>query len=543
MIKKDISYRVEPAKNGDMTLIVNRVNKERKDIPLHSRMNPLKEGDASNYNLNPEKFDLLIVIGCGLGYSLIKSQEEIKRYRHIVIIDILYNIENEIIKNPHTAFLVEDENVRFLTGLDLDEIHGILSQIIDFDEYKGIQTIEHHQSLRFMPDYYDSIKSIIKSIIDKKAGNQATIRAFGNVFIRNAINNINNLSKCKYVSDLAGKFKGRKAVIVSSAPSLEDHIESLKFYQDSLYIIAVDSALSVLRCFDIRPDFVISIDPQGRIGEHFLGHELFDSIHVFSIVSPPELVERYNGFISLNSHPVSQIIAEMFNGAGSVHTTGSVQGVKLESNSIDSATGSVSGDAFMLALICGFEYVAMLGFDFSFSNNIIYAKNTSYQNRYANFFNNRFKTPETFNASYIFKSSRALIVEERYTRRAFVNYRDSLNNLIKEKNYESIYSINKRGLKLTISKNIDFDTFMELPSYLTSYDENKNENENDNKNENKSEYIRKINSEKSISTFNIKMVKDKLLEEKVFNDIIEASLGTDLSVSMKNKIIALIENI
>ena len=203
----------------------------------------------------------------------------------------------------------------------------------------------------------------------------------------------------------------------------------------------------------------------------------------------------------------------------------------------------MSGDAFMFALICGFEYVAMAGFDFSFSNNIIYVKNTAYQNRYANYFNNRFKTPETFNASYIFKSSRALIVEERYTRRSFVNYRDSLNNLIKEKNYESIYTINKKGLKLTNSKYIDFDTFMKLPSYFTSYDENKNDNDNDNKNENKSEYIRKINSEKSITTFNIKMIKDKLLDEKVFNEIIEASLGTDLSANIKNKIIALIENI
>ncbi|MCL1864262.1 MAG: DUF115 domain-containing protein [Spirochaetes bacterium] len=510
MIRKDISYRVEPAKDGNMTLIVNRNGKE---TPFHSRMNPLKEGEASSYNLNPEKFDLLIILGCGLGYSLIKFREQIRRYSRIIIIDFLYNIENEIIKNPHTSFLVKDGNVRFLSGFDLDDIHGTLSQIIDIDEFKGIQTIDHNPSLRFMPDYYDNIKSIIKSIINKKAGNQATIRAFGNLFIRNAINNIGNLSNGKYISDLAGKFKGRRAVIVGSGPSLEDHIERLRFYQDRLYLIAVDSALSVLRRFDIKPDFVISIDPQGRIGEHFLGHELFDSIHIFSIVSPPELVRRYNGFISLNSHPVSQIIGEMF---------------RLTNSSIDSATGSVAGDAFMLALICGFESVAMTGFDFSFSDNIIYARNTAYQNRYACYFNNRFNTPETFNASYIFKSSRSLIVEERYTRRSFVNYRDSLNNLIKENNFKNVYTVNKKGLKLTNTKDMDFDTFMKLPAL---------------DNENKSEYIHKINTGNSTHTFNVKTVKDKLSDEMIFNEMVEASLGANLSADKKNKIISLIENI
>ena len=514
MIRKDISYRVEPAKDGNPTLIVN---KEGKDIPLHSRMNPLKEGDVSNYNLNPEKFDLLIIIGCGLGYSLIKFREEIRRYSQIIIIDFLHNIENEIINNPHTSFLVKEENIRFITGFDISEdnndINGMLSQIIDIDEYKGIQVIDHYQSLRFMPDYYDNIKAIIKSIIDKKAGNQATIRAFGNIFIRNAINNISNLGNCRYISNFIGRFKKRKAVIVSSAPSLEDHIEQLKFYQNRLYIIAVDSTLSVLRSFDIKPDFIISIDPQGIIGEHFLGHELLDSIHIFSMVSPPELVKRYDGFISLNSHPVSQLIAEMF---------------QLTNSSIDSATGSVAGDAFMFALLCGFEPVAMIGFDFSFSNNIIYAKNTAYQNRYARYFNSRLKTAETFNASYIFKSSRSLIVEGRYTRRAFVNYRDSLNNLIKEKNFKNIYTLNKKGLKMTNIRDIDFDTFMKLPSL---------------DNENKSEYIHKINVEKSPGTFNIKPVKDKLSDERIFNEIIEASLGTNVSDNIKKKCISLIEKI
>ena len=121
-----------------------------------------------------------------------------------------------------------------------------------------------------------------------------------------------------------------------------------------------------------------------------------------------------------------------------------------------------------------------------------------------------------------------MTAEGRYTRRAFLNYRDSLNNLIKEKNYKNIYTINRKGLELKNAKNIDFDGFMKLPSADK---------------ENKSEYIHKINMERSVSSFNIKNVKDKLLDENIFNEIIEASLGANLSAHTRNKIISLIKNI
>jgi hypothetical protein len=512
MIK--LSYRIETAKDGNPTLIVQL---NGRDTALHSKINPLKEGNIAGYVLEPERFDFLVVLGCGLGYNFIKLKEYTSQFRQVVVIDILYGIEKEIEKNPYTSFLSDGGNIRFLSGMEDTELDEALSEIIDFHELKGIQVIEHAQSQRIFTGYYEDVKNIIKKIIDKKAGDKATIRAFGNLFFRNALNNINSFKHCSPVSALAGKFRGRRAVIVSSAPSLEDNIEKLKFYEKDIYIIAVDSALPVLHCFDIKPDFVISIDPQARIGEHFLEHQISEALHVFSIVSPPELVKKYSGYISLNSHPVSQIIEDMYP---------SVNG------SIDSSTGSVAGDAFMFALGAGFESIAITGFDFSFSENIIYSRETAYQKRYALYFNSRLRTAETFNAAYIFKSSGSLVVDGMYTRRAFIGYKNSLDSLIKEKNFKNIFMINRRGLPLMNVQPADFDSFMNIPGI-----------QNENKNENKHDYLREISKERTSFHLSIRKIKERLLDERVLDEIIKESLGSEALSLKREKIISMIKNI
>jgi len=315
------------------------------------------------------------------------------------------------------------------------------------------------------------------------------------------------------VSALAGRFGGRKAVIVSSAPSLEDNIDKLKNYADDLYIIAVDSALSVLKSHGIKPDFVISIDPQERIGEHFLGHDVYEALHIFSIVSPPELVEKYRGYISLNSHPVSQIIDDMYPGVN---------------GSIDSSTGSVAGDAVNFALMAGFEFIAMTGFDFSFSENIIYARETAYQKRYTQYFNNRFKTAETFNAAYIFKSSGSLMAEGKYTRRSFINYRNSLDSFIKENKTDNIFMINKRGLPLANAEAVDFESFMSISCTVK---------------DDKREYLRQINAERRPNPVSIQRVRERLLDKRVTDAIIEESLGSEVTEGKIARIIRMIDGI
>lgn len=438
----DFTYSIEESKSGGSTVIITRGGK---DYPLHSRIDPVREGEKNAPELAPGKYDLLIVLGCGLGYHL-NALRDAASYKNIMIIDIIPGLVKILAGIETQKFLTSDSNIKFITGEDPRVVEERLSGIIDLEKIKGVQVVEHPGSFRLFPEYYDEVKAGVRRLIDKKSGDRATVKAFGSIFLRNAVNNFSNFSSLSPVRALTGRFRGWSALIVSSAPSVEKYIAGIKNYSSCFAVIAVDSALPMLRAQGIRPDFVVSIDPQQRIGEHFLGHEGTGVSHIFSIVSPPSIVEKYGGFISLNSHPVSQVIDEFYPGAV---------------GSIDSGTGSVAGDALCFALLAGFDNIAMAGFDFSFSGNRIYARGTSYQRRYSLYYNSRVLTPESFNAAYIFRGSGSFMAEGRYTRRSFTGYRDSLEKLIRERCITPPVFINDAGLNVRGAEYLDIDSFAE----------------------------------------------------------------------------------
>jgi hypothetical protein len=487
------SYRLEETRSSGKTIIVSRDGKE---FPLHSKIDPLREGEKNPPEFNPEKYDLLIVLGCGLGYHLSGLRGKIKGYKKIIVIDIIPGLEKELSGNEFSGFLTLSYNVAFITGREPGEVEPILSGMIDLENCKGVQVAEHPGSFRLFTEYYDAVKSSVKRILDKKSGDKATVKAFGSIFLRNALNNLKNFSNLSPVSALNGRFSGSNVLIVSSAPSVEDYIDDIKKYRDRLYIIAVDSALPMLSEHEIKPDFAVSIDPQHRISEHFLGHEGGDTIHIFSIVSPPAIVERYGGFLSLNSHPVSQIIEEFHPG---------------KTGSIDSGTGSVAGDALCFALLAGFDNIGMTGFDFSFSRNVIYARGTSYQKRYSLYFNNRFVTPEGFNASYIFKGSGSLMIEGRYTRRSFTGYRDSLVKLISGRCATPPVIINSTGLTVQGGNYMNVKEFADLCGSGRS-----------------SRALPPVNTVKLKEIIDIKRISDFLAKSEVKGEMLRHSLGTEV---------------
>lgn len=509
MIKTDIKYSIETSRSGHPIAVVHD---NGRDVPLNSRFDPVKEGRNSSYDLEPERFSLLIVLGCALGYNLIQSEHVLEKFSKVVIIDILQGIENEIKENSSTSFLSCMNNITFYTGNSVSSLERILKNEIDFSGITGVQVVEHSASVRVFSDYYSLAKEIIRRQIDSEARNSSTVKAFGKLFLRNAVNNIRNFSNVHAVSRFKNSFNGSGALIVSSAPSVEDYIESVSSFSHLYYIVAVDSALPLLSERGIKPDFVISIDPQPRIFEHFSGFTGGDPEFIFSIVSPPELLRRYGGSVTLNSHPVSQIIDDFFPGVA---------------GSIDSGSGSVAGDALNFCIYAGFSSIAMTGFDFSFSGNNIYARGTAYQKRYSAFFNNRFQPAETFNADYIFRSSRAFMHKGKYTRKSFLGYRDSIEDFIGKNDISSVYSVNERGIPVNNIKKISLEEF------TSSLNPVKRE---------ESELIYKKGTEPLSSGIDVNVLKKILMGESA-REILRASYGKAPGSRELEKFYSLVSNL
>ncbi len=426
MENKKPSYIVVPSRNGPPTLLVTVGGKE---VPLHSRFDPAREAGQHADFFNPDRYDVLVILGTGLGYHLMGIRPLIKRYTRIICVDILEGIEDHVKENSETSFLSASGRVVFLSGVTIDAAETEIASLIDLERIKGVSVMEHPVSMRLFGEYYGALKKSIEGIINKKAGDTATIRAFGPLFFRNIAKNLRNLGNHRWVGNVSKKFTRYAALVVTAGPSLDDAVSEIRDMQKNLFVIAVDSALPVLRGHGIEPDFVVSIDPQVYIREHFR-KPLYETIPVFSLSVSPLLFSKYRGLVSLDTHPLSQVLEREFPDAGS----------------IDSRTGTVAGDAIQFARLCGFSRVGLVGFDFSFPRYSIYARGTAYQYRYGVYFQNRLLPVETSNMGYIRKSN--LRHGNLYTRRSFLQYRDAVERLIREVNSAGFVSVKGEGIPL-----------------------------------------------------------------------------------------------
>lgn len=417
-------YTTEISKEGVPALYTEKSGRK---IYIHSKMYPSKEGERFP-EIETSSSDTLIILGTGLGYHLKKlcSQPSDK----IILIDIFQGIENDA--NKTNPFL-KDDRVVFITGEEPEITVEHITNNIVLDNIKNLKIAEHPASLRAFPEYYSKIKEILLQKISEYAGNTATKKTFSERYVRNALKSIKNFEQYYPVKSLFEKYPKYPALIISSAPSLDQNIDAIKKLADKAVFITVDSAVPALVKQGIEPDFIISIDPQPHIIEHInKSFSHLKSILIRSITSY-DTDCGVPTFLSLNSHPISQLIEELY-----PETIGD----------ISSKTGTVAGDALQFAIKIGCAPIYITGMDFSFPRFNIYARGTAYQNRFALFFSNRFKPVETFNADYIFKNSGNVRNYGVNTRKSFLQYKEQTQNLIQDIKNIDIFHVYKEGIAL-----------------------------------------------------------------------------------------------
>ena len=504
---------IEQSREGTPTLSVT--DEAQKKIYLHSRYDPLKESEVLKDKFIPDKFDALIILGSGLGYHLLELKGIKDKYRKIIIIDILMDIDKEIARNPFTDFLAKSQNIKFLTGISSSKIEEILNSEIDFGKIKGLDVIEHPASIRAFSAYYNEITKIIQQLINRKAGNIATQKAFGTLYLKNIFKNFNAFSSLYPVSAFFKAMKDYPAIIVASGPDMENCLQKIKANQKKFFIVAADSALNTLIQNNIMPDFFVSIDPQPYTFEHLFDVKSHNIIPILTISSTSLIISRYKesrALLSLNTHPVAQIIDDMF-----PDTTGHT----------DSKTGTVAGDAVMTAVEFGFSQIGLIGFDFSFSDYKIYPRGSAYQKRFMNS-STRFSPVETINFNYIMKSSKGYKYENKFTRKSFIRYKEAIEKLIK--NSKNINNINDAGIPVRGADKINLNNFINNYCGVEL---------------NKPDIINKIfnKTRKTGEIISYKKIQDYILKKDVFDEIINVSIDINSNETKTRRLKALLEMI
>lgn len=105
------------------------------------------------------------------------------------------------------------------------------------------------------PQTVQEVFGCIKKAVSKSRDVLFTRSYFAKRWFTNSINNICRIKNLNLINPVQ-----KDILICASGPSLKESIEYIKKFQDSFFIIAVSSAVSVLEYYDIRIDMILSTD-------------------------------------------------------------------------------------------------------------------------------------------------------------------------------------------------------------------------------------------------------------------------------------------
>ena len=244
-------------------------------------------------------------------------------------------------------------------------------------------------------------------------------------------------------------------MVVAAGPSLDSKIDLIKKQRNNYFIIATDTAFSILSNNNIQSDIAISIDGQNVSYNHFnnLKQNYSNTIFLFDFCANPNCVSYLQkkkatiGFFK-SMHPLLNLIKNDF---------------KI----LSSGSGTITMSALDLAVQLGFKNIEILGADFGYINGKSYAKGTYLDTLYQKSANKIEPSVLIFD-KLLFRTN-LIKNESKVTTKLLLNYQQSLENYVKSyglefKNENYSYKITNNSKKsLTIN---DFFTDFKYDDFI-----------------------------------------------------------------------------
>ena len=341
-------------------------------------------------------------------------------------IDFLMQIAlvKELSKNDRLSFCTIDELLQKLTFLYVPSFYG------------NLEVIEQAGWINENPEIYSNFKQKLQTALSIISADFSVQSHFGKLWFHNIISNLQNICKTKNneLSEFPKNLLAKTAVILGAGPTLEHELLVIKQNRNDYFIIATDTAFSILNVNEIIPDAVVSLDGQNISGTHFINTKTNDyskTLFLFDLTSNPgavRKVKKMNGKVLFfkSGHPLSEYLSNKL-------------GLTLPL--LFSGAGTVTISAIDFALKAGFTNLIVLGADFAYVNGKSYAKGT-YLDRLYNHKNSRINPSEKQFDNLLFRTPLIKKDESRFTTNVLDSYRVSLEEYLTKNNVSFIQKDN-----------------------------------------------------------------------------------------------------
>ncbi|GHU15702.1 hypothetical protein FACS1894163_03420 [Spirochaetia bacterium] len=328
--------------------------------PLHSLIDPRREGDRLVSTLKDEEF--LIFLGIGGGFA-IEAALERRETGRVLIIEYDINGMAELLCSREYLKIFGDPRVNLL----VDSPTELLEQYI-LENYQpalsgGIRVLPLRSRTEFFPELFNRAGEAIQNALDQLSADYSVQAYFGTRWFSNIIRNLKQAEEQDGpISPIRrGKDGSRHAAIIAAGPSLDAQIPLLAEKRSSLFLIAADTSLPALLHQGLEPDAVVSIDCQHISYYHFMWG-LPSHIPLFLDLASPPLVASRSArprFFS-GGHPLTNYISHVWRPIPQVDTSGA----------------NVTYAALSLAENLGADRIDLYGADFSYPLGQVYARGT-----------------------------------------------------------------------------------------------------------------------------------------------------------------------
>ena len=424
-------FFLEKARKGNYTLFYHEAGAKKY---IHSRYDPEKEAEVILGNIDPQKYDFVVINGNGLGYVL-KKLKTIKEIKKIIVIEKEEKISEKFVEiNKNFDFT----DIDFLINKEKEHVVNHVINEFNLINYKGFYLLDISSVVNIDLDYYIKLKVLLNEELQKKVNTQLTESRLGVSLLNNFFNNLQYINDIDLIRINKEHSKDKSVIIVSAGTSLTKDIERLGRIQNNHYIFSVDTALKYLLKNGIVPDAVFSMDPQYHTYYHFHpgaeGENTTYIIDIFAGFPALKVIEKYSFIISDNI-----VSNHLFN----------------KKDIIQSHGGSITNFIFQY-IQDYFNEIVFLGLDLCYDNLNMYVPYT-YLNQYFLKRNGKLFSLQTqYFQFYLSRAKRKIKYDNKEypTTMSMINYYQWIKEAVKNKNV--FFSKNSK-IEFENIKKIDID--------------------------------------------------------------------------------------
>lgn len=326
--------------------------------PLYSRYSPSAAAERAVQQISPEEYCLYLIPSPLLGYGISSFISKLPES------SVLLGIESDQSLMAVSAPFLEDlQSHQFLcyrtdSSTGLYEIFSRLQR----GGYRHCRLVPLNSGYQLNKTVYDNLFSVLQHFMKNYWQNRLTMARMGSLWIKNLVSNLKFLNK----KDIRSFSTDKPVLLCGAGESLEKTISLIKKIRDSIYLLAVDTAVQSLYLQDLIPDGVVNLEAQFYNLKDF--YPLLDKeIDLFSDITayPASLrQEKHNHYFFASSFQETQL-----------HK--SLKACKLLPTEIP-PLGSVGVAALYLAGIISNKDIFITGLDFSYVNGKTHARGTPF---------------------------------------------------------------------------------------------------------------------------------------------------------------------